>query len=317
MKPHLSHPESGSRAWRAPALLLMLVLALGCSGKQPKEQPPISYGDGRIDDVLVQPPDPIEPTLADEVAIGDQLRDQGQESEAVFHYLRGLYLDESSPVPRERVALLHLSHDAPRGQKIFESVIKEHPRLASAHLGRGLALVAQGHLAGARQSLERAIELDPDSTIAHIALGLVADGEGHYAEAQRHYEAALAAEPNRYEVQNNLGMSRLMSEDFEGAASAFREAVHIDPRDPAVYNNLGVALARMRLYREALENFRLSSGEADALNNLGLVCHANGDYGLAITYFEKSLLLGPSDRGVVLANLEATEVAQLLERVLR
>ena len=169
----------------------------------------------------------------------------------------------------------------------------------------------------ARDSLQRAVELDPKATVAHVALGLVADSQGRHIDAQGHYEAALALEPDRYEVQNNLGMSRLLSNDFEGAVSAFREAAHIDPRDPAVYNNLGVALARMRLYGEALENFRRSSGDADAFNNLGLICHANGDYGLAITYFEKALLLGPSNRDVVLANLEATEVAQLLETVLR
>jgi len=291
-------------------------LALGCGAKAPQNES-LRYGDRADQEIRVEEPQHTEPTLESEVAIGDQLRDQGHDSEAVFHYLRGLYLDEASPIPRSRVAFLHLSEDAPRGQRIFESLIEAHPNLASAHMGRGLALVAQGELPEARASLERAVELDPKATSAWIALGLVSDRAGDHAAAAQYYQSALQVEPDRYEVRNNLGMSKLLSGDYEGATVAFRNAAHIDPRDPAVYNNLGVALGRMRLYKEALDNFRRSSGEADAFNNLGLVCHVNGDYRLALTYFEKSLLLGPSDREVVLANLEATEVAQFLYEVLR
>jgi Flp pilus assembly protein TadD len=297
------------------AIACASVVLAGCAGKRPNQEQ-VRY-NALDPDVVVEEPEPLEATLDSEIAIGDQLRDQGHRSEAVFHYLRGLYLDEASPIPRARVAFLHLDEDPERAQRIFEKLIEDHPRMASAHMGRGLALVAEGHVEQARESLERAVELDPRATTAWIALGMVADRAGDQVAARQYYESALSVDPDRYEVRNNLGVSLLLSGDFEAAAGAFRDAVHLDPRDPVVYNNLGVALGRMRLYKQALDNFRRSSDDADAFNNLGLVCHVNGDYGLAITYFEQSLLLGPSDRSVVLANLEATEVAQFLNTVLR
>ena len=296
--------------------LLFASMALGCASTRSADE-----AESRWEEVTGRAPvstSTREPrSFEQEVARGDQLRDQGDEPQAVWHYLRSLQLDASSPVPRARVAYMHLVEDPARGQRIFEELIEAHPQLADAHMGRGLSLIAQNRLVRARGSLERALELDPEAVVALVALGLLCDQAGEHELAQRYYGAAIVIEPGRYEVRNNLGMSYLLTGAFEHAAEAIRDAVYIDPRDPALYNNLGVALGRMRLYEEALDNFRRTSDEADALNNLGLVCHVNGDYGLAITYYEQSLLIGPSERDVVLVNLEASEVAQLLELVLR
>lgn len=301
---------------RGVALGIVAAVALGCAGNGGPRGTTATY---TIEDRLeVVEPEPEPPSFAQEVALGDQLRDNGNTTEAVFHYLRGLQLDTDSPIPRQRIGFLQLARDVERGQRIFEDLVEAEPGMASAHLGVGLALVAQGRLEEASGALERALEVDSENDVALVALGLIADERGDFRTARSYYESALRVAPGRYEVRNNLGVSYLLSGDYERAAEAFREAVHVDPHDPAVHNNLGVALARMGLYEEALESFRLASAtEADALNNVGLVCLVNEDYARAIGYFVESLLLGPSDRDRVLANLTAAEVGQVRRRAAR
>lgn len=300
---------------RRLGVAILVTVALGCAGRG---GPPGSTATYTIEDRLeVVEAEPEPPSFAQEVALGDQLRDNGNTTEAVFHYLRGLQLDHDSPIPRQRIGFLQLARDVERGQRIFEDLARREPGMASAHLGVGLALVARGRLEEASRALERALEVDSENDVALIALGLIADEREDFRTARSYYVSALRVAPERYEVHNNLGVSYLLSGDYERAAEAFRDAVHVDPHDPAVHNNLGVALARMGLYEEALESFRLTSTEADALNNVGLVCLVSEEYARAVGYFVDSLLLGPSDRDRVLSNLTAAEVGQVRLRAAR
>jgi Flp pilus assembly protein TadD len=246
-------------------------------------------------------------TFDEEMMLADRLRDSGQQPEAAWHYVRGLQLDNKSPIPRERLGYMQLGRDSDRAQKIFEELVDEHPELFTGHLGLGLSHLTNGDHDRARTSLEKALEIDADSAIAHLGLGMIDDERGAHDVAQDHYLKAVELDPKRYEIPNNLGMSYLMTRDFEFAADAFRHAIFLEPRDPALYNNLAIALAHQGHYRKALEGFRRHSSEGDALNNLGYVCHMNGDFENALRFFERSLLAGPADRVTVLMNMRAAE----------
>jgi Tfp pilus assembly protein PilF len=250
-------------------------------------------------------------TFDQEVEMADGLRDSGQLPEAAWHYLRGLRLDETNPLPRQRMGFLHLSDDFQRSQRIFEELAESYPDMPSAHLGLGLARLSLGDFDQARNALNRSLQINPKSAIAHTALGYIADLETRHAEAQERFLEARRIDPDRYEISNNLGMSYLMSEDYARAAEAFREAIHLYPQDPTVYNNLGLAMGRMGRYGDALRSLERAAPKADALNNVGLISHLNGDDARAIEYYEQALLQGPSDRETVLINLRIAEDAFL------
>jgi len=252
-------------------------------------------------------------SFEEELAQADQLRDTGQLPEAVWRYLRVLRLDPSSPIPRQRIAYLHLDRDVARGEEIFRQLVEKHPAMPEARVGLGLAEFAGGKYAEARASLDFALKLDPSSAIAITAIGVMDDGLGSHALARQHYDRARRLAPMRYEIPNNMGMSFLMSGEFEEAAKAFRSAIFINPKDPVVHNNLGFALGRMGEYELALESFRQFGAEADALNNTGYTCSLNDDYSLAIQYYEHALRNDPTDRKRVLLNLRAAEDALLAE----
>ncbi len=284
-------------------LLAALLIGPGCAKDQPRS--PLSYTPEEKAEIRDPSARPL--TFEEEIETADRLRDSGLLPEAAWHYARALQLDTAHPAPRQRLGYLQLARDAQRSERIFLELVAHHPELASAHAGLGLARISLGDTAGAKAAMDHALALDPDLAIAHMGLGMLEDRRQRHEAARAHYFTALELDPRRYEIVNNIGMSLMMSGDFEGAANAFEEAIFFEPRDPMLYNNLGMAQARLGLYESALENLTRHASKADALNNLGYACMMNGDFQSAITYFERSLLEGPSRLETVLANLRRAE----------
>jgi Tfp pilus assembly protein PilF len=305
-----------TRSWPSSTGLGTLVIALmigACAGSR--------AGDDAIPRYVtpekpaeIELPESKPLTFEEEIAKADQLRDAGQLPEAVWYYLRSLRLDHESPTPRQRIAYLQLARDVGRAEEIFRQLIAEHPELASAHVGLGLALFAGGKHTEARATLEFALTMDPESAEAITTLGLIEDHTGSHELAREYYERARKLAPMRYEIPNNIGMSYIMSGEFEQAAEAFRAAIFVDPTDPVVHNNFGFALGRMGSYGAALESFERYGTKSDALNNVGYTCYLNGDYSRALEYYERALMSEPRDRDPLLRNLRAAEDALLAEQ---
>lgn len=267
----------------------------------------------------LQPPPVVEDpsrtplSFAEELAQADRIRDSGRQQEAIWRYLRALQLDFDSPIPRQRIAFIHLAEDVARAEQIFRGLVRDRPAMPSLRVGLGLAEFAAGKHDQATQTLKFALALDPDSAVAITALGLMDDARGDYAAAQHHYARAGALEPLRYEIQNNAGMSYTMNGQFEQAVEAFGTAIFLDPNDPVVHNNLGFVLGKLRRYDAALESFKTFGSDAEALSNTGSMCFLNGDYQGAIDYYERALQKPLVEREQVLFNLRAAEDAHLQE----
>jgi superkiller protein 3 len=221
-------------------------------------------------------------------------------------------MDPSNPTPRTRIGLVEVSRDPQRAAALFAEIVRDHPDSAEAHAGLGLARFAQDRLEPARESLERAVELDPESATALYWLAVVYDVLDRPERARELAERAHALSPGDSHIVNNLGVSYLVAGDFEKAEQAFRAAILLDPDDPAPRNNLGLALGRQGRYDEALAQFRLAGTEQAALNNLGYLYYLNGDHARAIEQYERSLQIGGGDRLTVVKNLQAAQAA--LER---
>lgn len=73
-----------------------------------------------------------------------------------------------------------------------EARVREHPSSAEAHIRLGLAQAAAADRAGARKSLERAMELDPRNGAAHLAMARLEYLEGRYPQAGAELEIARA-----------------------------------------------------------------------------------------------------------------------------
>jgi len=110
-----------------------------------------------------------------------------------------------------------------------DELLKQHPELGFAHATRGNALIALGELARARQSLERALELEPGNLAALVALASIATHRGDHAAARRWAEQALAQAPGLPDAVLSLAAAELAAGDA-GQAERMLQGLILDSR---------------------------------------------------------------------------------------
>jgi tetratricopeptide (TPR) repeat protein len=173
------------------------------------------------------------------------------------------------------------------------------PGNAAAHTNLGLALSAQGDLAGAIACYHKALALDPKYAHAHHNLGLALMAQGDLPGAIAAFQKAIHLDPKLAQAHNDLGNALLSKKDLAGAIAWYQQALAFAPKSAPAHNNLGNALyaqgdvkGAIVCYRKALE---LDPKFAHAHNNLGDALAGQGDMTGAIASFRKALALDPKD----------------------
>lgn len=240
----------------------------------------------------------------DKLSLADQLHRTGRVDKAALAYLSAHEREPDNPVPQERIGFMQVMRKPEEAEQIFRTILRDAPDRATAHAGLGLSHYAQGDLDPARESLERAVDLEPDDVLALNTLAVVYDLLDRHDEAQRYYDEVRRRKPNDAGASNNLGVSLMLLGKFVEAETALRQAVDIDPKNRSGWNNLGLALGRQGRYEEAMAAFRKGGDEQGALNNLGYMYFLNGRYDEAIAEYEAALLEGGLATPTVVKNLD-------------
>ena len=149
-----------------------------------------------------------------------------------------------------------------------------------------------------------------------MALNLLAGELGEQGDlvgARNYIEKSLQIRSNFAGSRYNLGMVMLQQGDSENAREQFNLALQTSQQDPAIWNALGVANTRLGRFDEGISNcqhaLELNPNYADALANLGAIFLAQGKYEEAITMCESALRLRPE-----IADAHASLAAALWNR---
>ncbi len=234
------------------------------------------------------------------------------------------------------LAALYLDKLGKPGQAVdlLREVVRQHPEMAAAQLGLGMALSADGKLDEASRALEDAARRDPGNPIVHHALGVVCLKQGQAERALTSLDKALSLRKDlasavlargdalqmlgRHEqaveayrraatllpqsVVPHLQRARALErmEKFAEAEAAYREGLKIGPSDPRLANNLAYLLANRRLrLDEALSLARQAVARdpkrATYHDTLGVVLQLRGDEAGARQAFERGLALEPGN----------------------
>ncbi len=234
------------------------------------------------------------------------------------------------------LAALYLDKLGKPGQAVdlLREVVRQHPEMAAAQLGLGMALSADGKLDEASRALEDAARRDPGNPIVHHALGVVSLKQGQAERALTSLDKALSLRKDlasavlargdalqmlgRHEqaveayrraatllpqsVVPHLQRARALErmEKFAEAEAAYREGLKIGPSDPRLANNLAYLLANRRLrLDEALSLARQAVARdpkrATYHDTLGVVLQLRGDEAGARQAFERGLALEPGN----------------------
>jgi putative PEP-CTERM system TPR-repeat lipoprotein len=307
--------EFGQPAGAVLPALARALIELGQAEALVKE-----FGSTRLDD----------PTAAADfgTSLAEARLRLGQIAEARSGFDAALAQRPGYPPARLGQALLAL-YDGQREQAlaIADEVIAADPRLARAHALRADLLLARGDAAGARQSLERALEADPRYTVARLALVSQLMEEKAYDQAAAQIATGLKASRGdarlvlldatlsmrkgdraaaRDKVQQVLkvapeyvpslllaGQIELADNNVASAQQHLRKALNRAPDNEAVRRTLAAAYLRGNQpvrARETLQPLLASEKTADPglMMLAGEAFLAGGDLKQASAYFSKA-----------------------------
>ena len=217
---------------------------------------------------------------------------------------------------------------------LFDHALKVTEGNFVAHNLLAGALGEQGDLTGARNHIEKALQLRPDYAGAHYNLGLLMLRQRDFADAQEQFNLAL--QTNRLDpmIWNGLGLAQASLGQIDEAISNYRQALKLNPNFADAFIDLAAALSAQGKYAEAVEmsetalRLRPNVAETHALlgaallhldradesifhnrkalelnpdlpvprSNLGVALLGKGNYDEAIAHFEYVLRLNPQDK---------------------
>ncbi|HYV38113.1 MAG TPA: tetratricopeptide repeat protein [Gemmataceae bacterium] len=168
---------------------------------------------------------------------------------------------------------------------------------AESYHNLGNAQRAQGNLADAAASYERALSLCPDLAETHANLSFVLLRQGHLERAETHCRQAVQIKSQCVEAWDGLGNAQWAQGKFDEAALSYQEALRLRPAFAQAHSNLGATrqmqgnlVAAVASYRQAL---RHRPDFVQALINLAAALRALGELDEAEVHLNKALSLQP------------------------
>lgn len=166
-------------------------------------------------------------------------------------------------------------------------------RAAELNMELGIEHLRRGHLAQAKERLDRSVEQNPRNAMAQVASGLLYDRLGERARADNHFARALSLAPADPDVQNNYAAYLCRTNRFDrGEKLALQAAGNPLYRSPAVaYVNAGSCARGAGRPEQAQDSFRRALAATlnfpEALFQLAELTHEQADHLSARGFLER------------------------------
>jgi tetratricopeptide (TPR) repeat protein len=191
----------------------------------------------------------------------------------------------------------------------FDKAIMINPKYGLSYYNRGLSLAVQGNYQRALADFEQSLSLDATNAKSWFGKAVALEMLGRKAEAAKAYRTFAEVAPkssgiSQEDIQYAKDRADKLSEEGQGSAdhksriSECLKAIEANPRDAIAHVNLGNAYAKegnfemaMTYYNKALA---LSPDLAEAYLNRGNCLADTAQYDRAITDYNKSIQLKPN-----------------------
>ncbi len=181
-------------------------------------------------------------------------------TEAYEKYLRGRF---------------HQSQNTPnnlsRSIEFYEQAIALDPNFAEAYADIADAHIilfnfgfrpAEETILQARESVNRALQLDPDLSRAHMSLALIQFLIDHnWTEAEKSLERAIALNPNNADAYHRYAYFLMQLGRFDESLQKAEKACELNPLSSIVQNNIGMTYLCARRYPEAIRQLEKTAAE--------------------------------------------------------
>ncbi|MFZ1413348.1 MAG: tetratricopeptide repeat protein [Defluviicoccus sp.] len=139
--------------------------------------------------------------------------------------------------------------------RLYQSVLKAHPRNADALHLLGLVAHQEGQHARARSLVSRALKERPGDPRFLNALAAILRAEGQLEEAAAQLREALARSPKDATVLTNLGLVLQDLGDSAAARAAYDHALAVEPDQPEARANRAIVLLQQGHFEEGWREY--------------------------------------------------------------
>jgi len=164
---------------------------------------------------------------------------------------------------------------------VLEEVSQLNPKWPEPYYSAGVSYYLLHRYADARQSLDRALELDPSSVRALFLYSASLANEGRNREAEKVLSRAIARQPGNPRFQYHLGAIRLRDNREAEAQQAFEQAIRLKPDYAPPHYQLGKLFERAGQLKRATEELeiavRYQPDLAQAFYHLGRIYNRLGE----------------------------------------
>ncbi|HKQ77050.1 MAG TPA: tetratricopeptide repeat protein, partial [Blastocatellia bacterium] len=201
-------------------------------------------------------------------------------AEAYEKYLRGrFYQSQNTP------------DGLNRSIEFFEQAIALDPNFAEAHAGIADANIIQFNftirpaaetIPQARESVNRALQLDPDLSYAYTSLALIQFLiDRNWTEAEQSLKRAIELNPNNADAYHRYAYFLMRLGRFDESLQKAEKAREFNPLSNIVQNSIGMTYLCARRYPEAIKQLEKTAAENPQFSlPMWLLSHAyegNGD----------------------------------------
>ncbi|XP_033017490.1 LOW QUALITY PROTEIN: protein O-mannosyl-transferase TMTC1 [Lacerta agilis] len=230
------------------------------------------------------------------------LKDQGRDSEAIYHYKTALKL-----YPRHASALNNLgtlTKDLAEAKEYYSRALQLNPQHNRALFNLGNLLKSRGKKEEAVLLLRDSIQYGPDFADAYSSLASLLAEQDQLKEAEEVYRAGIENCPESSDLHNNYGVFLVDTGSPETAVSHYQKAIQLSPSHHVAMVNLG------RLYRSLGQNKDAETWykralkvarKAEILSPLGALYYNTGRYEDALKVYREAAALQPSNKETRLA----------------
>lgn len=179
--------------------------------------------------------------------------------------------------------------------KNFEESLLLEPSSAEGHFLLGFALGEKGKIKESVEEVKKAIALNP--ALAQFEPNLpidIKDHKGHLEFLKEHLGTPKISQ-DEYQVHFNLAMMYRNKGLFNETKRELEECIKINANDPALYLALGEITIFLNELDDAMKYLKGASEKGlesvQCVNALGVIHILKGEFGKAINYFRKALVI--------------------------
>ena len=130
------------------------------------------------------------------------------------------------------VARTFLGNDTTKRLDLSQQLVQQYPASPRAWLNLGFMQATINHHGEARQSFQKAIDLDPRLLASQLAVGFsyLFNDPKDFSRARDYMQKAIDLEPNEARCYENLGDAYRGLNELEKARGSYAKAVQLDPQ---------------------------------------------------------------------------------------